>query len=404
MAGGGGGGGGSANSGDDNALNIIWMIFFGFLIGVLIWVTWGEHFKNFFLWLKKTQLIIINFIMKILPLELLHLNWARQDIAKALDTVNNLKADDLTLEMSSYISFITGRYLSFPVILLLISFCYIGFIKNPSNKYKKTYNMNSLALQETTEWPQIKPVIGLNLIKEPLTSGVWAIGKSPLDFCKENDLITIKADQNKEFKTGSNVSFNMILDEDKAELIFAQQLGKLWKSPESLAIHQRALFAIFAARACREPDVSFKLLRQINMSSNSKNHNVLDFNNVDNVWKKYYDKKIIQGIINNHAYEFTMFIDLLILARQDGVLPTADFLWLKPIDRLFWYVLNSTGRQTYFVEAAGVHAHYLVEKSLGRALSVPYVKEAVKALNLALKEIIYVPTEDEKEVLLKNAT
>ena len=70
------------------------------------------------------------------------------------------------------------------------------------------------------------------------------------------------------------------------------------------------------------------------------------------------------------------------------------------MDRLFWYVLNSAGRQTYFVEAAGVYAHFLVEKSLGRPLSVPYVKEAVKALQLALDDILYVPSEDEKEQLL----
>ncbi len=401
MAGGGGGGGGSANPGDDNALNIIWMIFFGFLLGTLIWVTWGEHFKYFFLWLKRTQLMIINFSMKILPLELLHLSWAQKEIAKALDTAVNLRVDDLSLEMAEYLSLITGKYLSFPVILVLIFFCYFGFFKNPANKYKKTYNMNSLALQEASQWPQINPIIGLDLVKEPLNSGVWAIGKSPIDFCKENNLITISVVQNKEFKGSRNLSFNMVLDEDKAALIFAKQLGKLWRSPESLAIHQRALFAVFAARACREPNVSSQLLKQINMSSNSKNPNVLNFDNVDNICKKYYNQKIIQDLIHNHAYEFTVFIELLILARQDGVLPTADFLWLKPIDRLFWYVLNSTGRQTYFVEASGVHAHYLVEKSLGRALSIPYVKEAVKALNLALKDIIYVPTEEEKEQLLK---
>lgn len=403
MAGGGGGaGGGGAGAGDDNALNIIWMIFFIFLIGALIWLMWADYFKKAFLFLKKMQLVIINFVMKLLPLEILHLSWARQEISKALDTISNLQADSLTLDMAEYLSLITGRYLSFPVILLLIFFCYFGFFKNPINKYKKTYNMRSLALQESIEWPQIKPVLGLDLVNEPINSGVWAIGRSPVDFCKENNLITITAERNKEFKLNSTISFNMELDEDKARLVFIKQLGRLWKSPEVLPIHQQALFAIFAARACRKPEVSAKLLRQINMSSNSKNHNSLDFSNVTDIWKKYYNQKIIQEIINSHAYEFTMFIDLLIVARQDGVLPTADFLWLKPIDRLFWYVLNSTGRQTYFVEAAGVHAHYLVEKALGRSLSVPYVTEAVKALNLALKEIIYIPSEEEKEVLLQS--
>jgi len=192
----------------------------------------------------------------------------------------------------------------------------------------------------------------------------------------------------------------MQLDHEKTEAVFIKQLGKLWRSPESLPIHQRALFAVFLARGCREPKVAARILRQINESSNSKNPHILNFNGIDPVWRKYYNQRIIQDIVHGHAYEFTIFIDLLLLARQDGVLANADFLWLKPIDRLFWYVLSSTGRQTYFVEAAGVHAHFLVEKSLGRGLSVPYVKEAVKALQLALNDIIYVPSEEEKEQLL----
>jgi len=85
---------------------------------------------------------------------------------------------------------------------------------------------------------------------------------------------------------------------------------------------------------------------------------------------------------------------LLELARTDGVLATAEFLWLKPIDRPLWYMLNSVGRQTAFPEIAGVFAHWVAEKRLDRPLKVPMVEEAVKALEMAMKEIKYEPDEE----------
>lgn len=80
-------------------------------------------------------------------------------------------------------------------------------------------------------------------------------------------------------------------------------------------------------------------------------------------------------------------------ARADGVQASSDFLWLKPIDRRMWYVLNTVGRQTPFVEAAGVFAHWRAEKEMGKRIVVPMVEEATNALELALKEIVYKPDE-----------
>ena len=395
-----GGGGGSPQGGDDNAMNVIWFIVGLFLIGTLVWITFEEQLKFFFLKVRFCELFIINLIIQILPLEIINLGSIKQEVSSAVYVASSTGPQDLSLDVAEYLSEIAGSYLRYPIVLCLVFFSYCSFYKNATNKYKKHYDMHQLAKQERSEWPQINPVVGLDLVNEPLNTGPWAMGKSPVDFCKDHKLIEISVEEHKEFRVGNSVKFKMQLDHEKTEAVFIKQLGKLWRSPESLPIHQRALFTVFLARGCREPKVAARILRQINESSNSKNPHILNFNGIDPVWRKYYGQRIIQDIVHGHAYEFTIFIDLLLLARQDGVLANADFLWLKPIDRLFWYVLSSTGRQTYFVEAAGVHAHFLVEKSLGRGLSVPYVKEAVKALQLALNDIIYVPSEEEKEQLL----
>jgi intracellular multiplication protein IcmP len=51
------------------------------------------------------------------------------------------------------------------------------------------------------------------------------------------------------------------------------------------------------------------------------------------------------------------------------------------------------GRQTAFVEIAGIFAHWVAEKEAGRKLLVPMVDEATKALEATLKEIVYRPDE-----------
>jgi intracellular multiplication protein IcmP len=51
------------------------------------------------------------------------------------------------------------------------------------------------------------------------------------------------------------------------------------------------------------------------------------------------------------------------------------------------------GRQTPFAEVAGIFAHWVAEKESGRKLLVPMVDEATRALEVALKEVIYRPDE-----------
>ena len=89
----------------------------------------------------------------------------------------------------------------------------------------------------------------------------------------------------------------------------------------------------------------------------------------------------------------TVMASMLEAAREDGVQASADFLWLKPLDRRLWYTLNTVGRQTPFIEVAGIFAHWVAEKEAGRKLFVPMVEEATNALELALKEVVYKPDE-----------
>jgi intracellular multiplication protein IcmP len=85
---------------------------------------------------------------------------------------------------------------------------------------------------------------------------------------------------------------------------------------------------------------------------------------------------------------------LLEMARSEGVLATAEFLWLKPLDRKMWYMLNSVGRQTATVEIAGAFAHWKTEMKVKRPLRTPAVLSAANALKESVSQILYVGKEE----------
>ena len=73
--------------------------------------------------------------------------------------------------------------------------------------------------------------------------------------------------------------------------------------------------------------------------------------------------------------------------------PSAEFLWLKPIDRRLWYMLNCIGRQTPYPEVGGPFAHWRAEQVMGRPSLTPMIDEAIKALEGAIREVKLTPKE-----------
>ena len=105
--------------------------------------------------------------------------------------------------------------------------------------------------------------------------------------------------------------------------------------------------------------------------------------------RKHVRSKVVGRACSPHAYQYTLMASLLEAARNDGVFATAEFIWLKPINRPLWYMLNNAGRQTAFPEVSGLYAHWIVEKRLRRPLKVPQVEQAVLGLQAALDDILY---------------
>lgn len=367
-------GGGQAQS--DESSGVLWIIAALLVFGAIIGYVFKKQIFSFYFKVKLFEISFISFFTSAL-------NGVRYDIL-SLDFAKLSYTDAMKLGDA------VGNYLRIPLILIIVGLAALVFFKNTTRVFKRIYNMKQLAMLEKVNWPQITPVLDLDLVKANIDQGPWAMAMTPMQFCKKYKLLEEHKAQPREGMTRKEWNrIEVTLRRGQANKIFVLQLGPLWQGVDKLPLHVRALFAVFAARNQTDSKAAAELLAHISRSSAKK----LDFTGADELLKKHIDKKAIQNVINSHAYVLTVMASMLVAAREDGVQASADFLWLKPVDRRMWYMLNTVGRQTPFAEVAGPFAHWVAEREIGRRLIVPMVDEATNALDKVLKELIYIPDE-----------
>ncbi len=369
-------GGGGQQGQSDNSMGILWMIAAIFVAAAGVWYGFKKNLVSFYLTLKLWEISLVSVFTSKL-----------EDVRTVILTTDPLK---FTFHEVSQIGEAVGNYLRFPFVLIIIVLAFIIYYSNSTRSFKRAYDMAALANAEKANWPQITPVLGLKLNKVPLDKGPWAMSMTPMEFCKRYKLLDEYRAQPKEGSLQKDRHrIEVTLKRGKANKIFSMQVGALWPGLDKLAPHIRALFAVFAARNGGDTKAAADLLASISASSQKK----LDFSGTDALLKKHQGLKAVQKVMQTHGYTLTVMASMLEVAREDGVQASADFLWLKPVDRRLWYMLNVVGRQTPFAEVAGPYAHWLAEKLLGRRLLVPMVEEATNALELVLKEVVYRPDE-----------
>jgi intracellular multiplication protein IcmP len=363
----------------DNSLAPLWIILCIFLLGWLLWAFFHTQIVAFVLQIKFWESRLISFVlpsMAALPLSIHHLIPAEVPFPQLLEVSREV-----------------GHYLRYPIIVILVVLAVIIYFSHINLQFKKFYNMKTLAEAERKNWPQISPVIKLNLVKVDIDKGPWAMALSPMQWAKKHKLLHEEKIIPSMTMTAKNHNQRTVnIKREAAHHIFVMQCGEYWQGIRYLKPGTKALFAVFAARANRDRDGALKLLLQIAASTT---RGKLDFSGVDALLAKHQNSRLVQRIMHSHAYVLTVMASMLELARKDGVLATADFLWLKPTDRLLWFMLNSVGRQTSFAEVSGPFAHWNVERAMGRRLMVPMVEEAVNALEAAIKDTLYLPDPEE---------
>lgn len=354
-----------------------------------IWITVILMISLYFIWLKGHQ-YIVSFIFSINLVQakavlLFYRNEALENAVYLMQTINPSSVTwDQLMEMSGAV----GNIIRYPIIVFLLILAVILYRSNLKMKYRTVHSMKSLRAQEQHNWTAIMPIVKEDLTNTDVNKGPWAMALTPLEFSRKYHLLR-KEDK---ILDASSPGLEMTagIRKGDAKRVFTLQLGPYWDGFDRCPAHVAALAAIFMARMNRDRASAAKILKEIDRSFAEGKP---DYSSAKSVLAKFKNTENVQEIVNKHAYMLTVLASLLESARLDGVVPCSEYLWLKPVDRRLWYMLNCVGRQTPYSEVGGPFAHWKAEKALGRRSLMPMVEESIKALEIAVKEIKLSPKE-----------
>ncbi len=174
------------------------------------------------------------------------------------------------------------------------------------------------------------------------------------------------------------------LDFDAAAEVFEKQLGEPWPGMKKAPVYIQALCVAMYFNAKRDKKTR-DIKEQIAIIFSTKSPKEIERDVKDLFEMAMKDKRfeeMIEKYASKHAYINTAMYRLLTWSRKNGgVFASAEFRWLKPIDRTLWYTLNNCGRRSYHTEGAGVVSHFNAENIVRGPLVEPHVDQAVEGLD-----------------------
>ena len=186
----------------------------------------------------------------------------------------------------------------------------------------------------------------------------------------------------------------------------ARQLGDPRREPEDAPPHLRCMLAVFALHRAQRRDEALAYLGDLSESlvpagkegrggpAKGLAFPVALIAKADDLLGSRDFRQPLVDTMSMHGFTTTATMSVLIAARQEGgILPPAQFGFLKLVDRRLWYALHSLGypadmfnpqlHPTPRVEALGARDHWATERMLGEALSLPSIDRALSALREA---------------------
>lgn len=329
------------------------------IVGILYFLHWyiQDEWKYGRLILFKYYINGYNFIFDLI-------GFKPDVIAKAHEYLYVYDPKEISTDVMKKMAQDLYMYVSAPF-LAIIAFIFLGKM-NKSISYNRIFTRRSLVHDQKQKWSWLHPVADLDLEPE-VEKGEWAMAKRPLNFVKKYQLL----DENN----------NLI--EEKASVIFSEQMGTLFNGFENMKPYEQALMTIFAAHSLMSKESkkdAYKWLSILNIT-----HKNPDYSWVKEGWEKYKNSDKVREALTQHAYNKTVLMRMLENAR--GVLPTSYFVWLKKTDRTLFFSLNCLGRKEHFAECAGVINHFFAEKTLGKPMLKQYVLNAIAGLKYAITHV-----------------
>jgi len=367
---------GQQGNGSDNGMAPVWITILLFCTLYFVWKLGHQHIVAFI------------FYLNVLQAKLVHLVVGGSQLANEISLMETI--NPATVEWGQLIEYTrsVGDYMRYPIVVILGFLAIFLYKSDITLRFRRAHDMKSLRAQEQHNWPAIMPVVKQDLVSIDINEGPWAMALTPMEFARKYQLL--KKDDALLDNPVPGQEMTAGVRRGDAKRVFTLQLGPYWDGFEHCPPHARALAGVFMARMNRDRGSASKILESIDKSYAEGKP---DYSMATSIVRKYQNTELIQNIVGRHAYLLTVMASLLQASRDDGVVPSAEFLWLKTVDRRLWYMLNCVGRQTPYAEVAGPFAHWRAERAMHRSSLVPMIDEAIKAIEIAVKEVKLSPKE-----------
>lgn len=366
----------SQQQGTDNGMAPIWIMVLLFITVYLIWRTGHQY------------IVMVVFQINIWQAKLVNLFIHDEQLTNLIYLMQTVDPNAIDWNQLLDTTRAVGDFMRYPVVFVLLLLAVILYRSNITLKFRKAHDMKSLRAQEQFNWPAIMPVVKEDLVSQDVNTGPWAMAMTPMEFARKHKLL--RKDDVLLDNPVPGMEMTAGIRRGDAKRVFTLQLGPYWDGFEHCSPPAYAMAAVFIARMNRDRDAANNILTVLDKTFVAGKP---DFSVAKPIMEKYKNTELVQEIVAKHAYTLTVLASLLAAAREDGVVPSSEFLWLKPVDRRLWYMLNCVGRQTPYSEVAGAFAHWRAEREMGRRSLVPMIDEAIRALEIAVKEIKLTPRQ-----------
>lgn len=355
------------------------------------------------------------------------------DYAEAAARISALDPGTVSPSMAFAVLSKAARwYVWIPGLPLALLLFLLGFRISPAERFRRTLGMQSLLRDDMPFNPCVAPAVNWpgGILNEPLDSGPWRAGRQPLQLCAEEGLLRdgegkrIPAEELLDSTGIASLSSpwlapsaTVIFDRKRAAAYYSAAFREPWRGWKNLPPYLRKLACAFVLHALDKKKEAQRLLDEMSLSFRAPEKGrkaalslkppffhpprrargyVLDTHLPDGLAGRMdallKDPRAETFLRPHSFWRDTALLALYEAARTKGVLPTAEFIWLKPVNRQLWYLLNNLGRRTAWPETAGLWGHYMTETAIARidpasrGIDEPQVEEAVSALERAMYE------------------
>lgn len=222
--------------GSDNSLDFLWMIVL--IVGglTLFWYLGQRHIVHIVLTIRLYEIYLIEYCLKgyAFLATFLHLPLPMPNTDGLVNALTVINSNPSTLPLKQLVSLSgnVGHFLMIPVAMIAIVLAIITYFSNVTEQFRHVYNMETLRKAEFKLWPQVTPVMKVNLVKQDLDEGAWASSLTPMLFAKKYDLLIEERDPYK---------VTVTLNEGAAYRVFSLQVGQFWRDIETFPLHIQAL-------------------------------------------------------------------------------------------------------------------------------------------------------------------